>query len=294
MTNEKETALGRRQFLELAAGAAVLPATKQEFYSGAETVTLGKTGIRTSRLCFGTGVKAGGGKSSLDRLGHDGVIALLRHAYEKGIRCFDMAHSYGTHKYIAEALKDYPRDSYTIITKVGCRKDTPIEQRVNDFLKELKTDYIDVMQMHYVNQAEWPQNLAPVMEGLEKCKQAGKIRAHGLSMHMRPALEVAATTEWAEVCHVRLNPFKVLMDGPVPDNVDLCRKLKARGAGVIAMKILGEGWLSQYPEKIDQSVAFTLTSGVVDVMAVGFLDVKEVDDMMDRIARVAKPVIKKG
>lgn len=294
MTNEKETALGRRQFLELAAGAAVLPTAKPEFYSGAETVTLGKTGIRTSRLCFGTGVKAGGGKSSLDHLGHDGAVALVRHAYEVGIRCFDMAHSYGTHKYIAEALKDYPRDSYTLITKLGCRKDTPVADRVNQFLKELHTDYLDVMQMHYVNSAEWDTELAPVMEALEKCKQAGKIRAHGLSMHARVALERATGVEWAEVCHVRINPFKVLMDGPVEDNVELCHKLKARGAGVIAMKILGEGWLSQYPEKIDQSVAFALTSGVMDVMAVGFLAVKEVDDMMDRIARVSKTVSKKG
>ena len=124
------------------------------------------------------------------------------------------------------------------------------------------------------------------MEGLNAANKAGKIRTHGLSMHNIAALKTAVETPWAEVCHVRINPFKVLMDGSVEDITELCKKLNGRGAGVIGIKILGEGWVGQYPEKIDESLAFSIKGGFVDILDIGFLKVAEFDDIVARIARI--------
>lgn len=286
--------LKRRTFLEMAAGAVVAPAVKKPRFAASDTVELGKTGIKATRLCFGTGVKSNQRHSSLEALGHENAIQLLKKAYERGVRCFDMADSYGTHRFVAEALAEYPRESYTLITKIWWRKGgvpdeekKPVPEMVDRFLRELKTDHVDVVQMHCITSGDWPKEMAVMMEGLEACKKVGKIRAHGLSMHGFKALETAAVTAWADVCHVRINPFKVLMDGSVEDNMACCRKLHERGAGVIGMKILGEGWVGHYPEKIDESLAFALNSGAIDMLDIGFLDIKEVDDIIARISRIA-------
>ena len=285
--------LKRRTFLELGGAGVLAPVVPPKKFSATDTVELGKTGIKTSRLCFGTGVKSHNRNSGIGRTGHENAVKLIRHAYECGVRCFDMADSYGTHGFVAEALAPFPRESYTLVSKIWFRgggipaeDKKPAAETIERFLRELKTDYVDVVQLHCVTSGKWPQENVALMEGLEAAKKAGKIRAHGLSMHNIAALKTAAETPWAEVCHVRINPFKVLMDGPVEEISELCRKLHGRGAGVIGIKILGEGWVGQYPEKIDESLAFAVKGGFVDILDIGFLTVAEFDDIVARIARI--------
>ncbi|MGH9470433.1 MAG: aldo/keto reductase, partial [Terriglobia bacterium] len=97
-------------------GGSLLAATEAQF-SAADTVTLGKTGIRTSRLACGTGTIGGGGHSRQTRLGVDGLADLLVHGYDHGLRFFDSADSYGSHPAVAAALKRLPREKVTVLTK---------------------------------------------------------------------------------------------------------------------------------------------------------------------------------
>ena len=91
-------------------------------------ITLGRTGIRMSRLGQGTGVHGGERQSDQTRMGFEKLVDLMRHAYDRGIRFFDLADLYGTHVYFREALKSMERDKLAILTKVWWRYDGPEDQ----------------------------------------------------------------------------------------------------------------------------------------------------------------------
>src|ERR1700761_5046884 len=91
-------------------------------YRAHDEVVLGRTGIRTSRLAMGTGTIGGGGESNQTRLGTSPFVTLLLDGYhENGLRFFDTADSYGSHPYVAAAIKQLPRDKVTVLTKTDTR-----------------------------------------------------------------------------------------------------------------------------------------------------------------------------
>ena len=286
----------RRDFIKLSAagvvGNSVALADPPKKFSAYERVSLGKSGLRPTRLIFGTGVRSWNRSSELLRKGRDYAVNVIRGAYERGIRCFDMADTYGSHQPVADALEPFKRDTYLTMTKIWWRSggppDTkdPIEQLIERFLRELKTDYIDLVQLHCVDDGDWPVKLAERMEAQEKVKKAGKIRAHGISIHAFSALHASPEVSWLDAVHVRINPFGSKMEGPVDRNMAEITKLHQNGKGVIGMKILGEGTLSKDSDKINQSIAFALNSGVIDALDIGFVSVEEIDDIAKRIAAV--------
>lgn len=290
----------RRDFLKISTATAVAPIVgeareKSGHFSAYDKVSIGKTGIQTSRLCFGTGIRSINRHSMLLNKGRSFAVKLLREAYEHGIHCFDLADTYGSHQPFAEAMQGVPRDKYTIITKIWWRsggipeKDKgPVPQLIERFLRELKTDYIDVVQLHCVDNATWPTDLAKEMEGLEEAKKQGKIRAHGISIHAFSALHRAPTVPWLDVAHVRINPYGKIMAGSVSRNVQELKRFRENGKGLIGIKILGEGALSNDPAKIDHSLSFVLQNHLVDVVDIGFLSIDQIDDIAARIAKVEK------
>src|SRR5438093_1327852 len=116
-------------------------------FSASDTVTLGSTGIKTSRLAMGTGTVGVGHHSHQTALGVKGLSDLLLNGYDKGLRFFDSADSYGSHPHVAEALKHVPRDSVTVLTKTWARDTTSARADLDRFRRELGTDYIDVCLM---------------------------------------------------------------------------------------------------------------------------------------------------
>ena len=304
----KSGSLGRRSFVgslaafgagQVAFGAtgcaAHAPAERKAKarFSAWDEVALGGTGIRTSRLAFGTGVKAHNRSSGIIRRnGYDGAVKLLRAAYERGIRFFDTADSYGTHAAVREALSPFPRSSYVVCTKfwfmrggIPEAEKSDVESAVDRYLRELGTDYIDIIQLHCVSQPDWPTLLQRHMEGLERCKKAGKIRAHGCSFHGANSLPLAPDTKWLDVAHVQINPFGSKMGLPPEKALEQVRRLRAGGKGVIGMKVLGEGSIAK-EGRMDQSIAWVLKNDAADVLDIGFLDIAEIDDIARRIAAV--------
>lgn len=262
-------------------------------FSAWDEVALGKTGIKTSRLGFGTGVSSINRSSGLVRRhGHDGAVRVVRAAYERGVRFFDSADSYGTHSILREALAPFPRSSYVICSKYWfMRGGIPEEDRadvepsVERFLRELGTDYIDVLQLHCVTKPDWATALAAQMEALERCKKSGKIRAHGCSFHGASALPAALEVDWLDVAHVQVNPFGRNMGLHPKRTLECVARLRARGRGIVGMKVLGVGSLAK-EGKIDKSLAWVLQNHAADVLDIGFLELSEIDDLARRIMAV--------
>src|SRR5690349_8142055 len=125
-------------------------------FSATDTVVLGKTGIRTSRLAMGTGTIGFGHHSNQSALGVQGLSRLLLNGYDRGLRFFDTADAYGTHPHVAEALKHVPRDNVTVLTKSWSREPAAIRADLDRFRRELGTDHIDIFLMHCLSDATGP------------------------------------------------------------------------------------------------------------------------------------------
>src|ERR1700693_5946809 len=124
-------------------------------FSASDTVTLGSTGIKTSRLAMGTGTIGFGHHSNQTALGVKGLSDLLLNGYDWGLRFFDAADSYGSHPHVAEALKHVPRDRVTVLTKTWARDPATARADLDRFRKELGTNYLDICLMHCVTESDW-------------------------------------------------------------------------------------------------------------------------------------------
>ncbi|HTL15718.1 MAG TPA: aldo/keto reductase [Patescibacteria group bacterium] len=295
----------RREFLKcsvagvggLLAGLPVagVAAAKSAQYDPYEPVALGKSGLKVSRFCLGTGVHGGNRQSNHTRMGKEKFTALIQGAHERGVALFDLADLYGTHPFLVPALAGIPRDRYGIVSKIWFRPGgIPDKERpdadvvIQRFLKEIGTDYIDLVLLHCVESATWPSELRKQMDIMAKLKEKGVIRAHGVSCHSIEALEAAANDPWVDSVHTRINPYGMSMDGPVDKVVPVLQKLHAAGKGVVGMKIIGEGRLRNDDDKKDASARFVLGLGCVDVLNIGFEKVEEIDDFAGRVRKVAR------
>jgi aryl-alcohol dehydrogenase-like predicted oxidoreductase len=258
-----------------------------------ERVTLGKTGIQMSRFCLGTGMRGGNRQSNHTRMGKAKLESLMRGANERGVTVFDLADLYGTHPYIIPALQGMPRDRFTIISKIWWR-DGGIPERerpdsdvvVERFLRELKTDYIDLVLLHCVESPKWPEELRKQMDILENLKSKKVIRAHGVSCHTLGALQACINEPWVDSVHARINPTGVSMDDKPEKVVPVLKAIHDAGKGVVGMKIIGEGRYRNSDELRNQSIQFVLGLGCVDILNVGCENLEEVDDFASRVKHV--------
>lgn len=249
---------------------------------------LGNTPLQVSGVALGTGMRAFNRQSNQTRLGTVKFHALIRDSYDRGVRFFDLADSYGSHPYIVPALEGVPRDSYVISTKImggrgrrGASQDA--EQIVTRFLNEIHTDYLDMVLLHCMISGSWNTEQRALMDGLEKLKEKGVIRAHGVSCHSIAALKTAAADPWVDSVHARINAYGNKMDGAPGEVASILRQIRASGKGVVGMKLIGEGDFRNSPEQRRRSVAYA--QGLVDTMVVGFENAAEIDDFASNFKR---------
>jgi aryl-alcohol dehydrogenase-like predicted oxidoreductase len=250
-------------------------------FSAADTVTLGSTGIKTSRLAMGTGTVGSGHHSNQTALGIKGLSDLLLNGYDHGLRFFDAADSYGSHPHVAEALKHVQRDKVTVLTKTWARDPATARADLDRFRRELGTDYLDICLMHCLTEADWPERFKGVIDVFSEAKQKGIIRAHGCSCHSIEALRAAAKSPWVEVDLARINPIGSHMDADPQTVVGVLREMKAAGKAVIGMKILGQGDLAQ---RQDEAIKHALSLGILDAFTIGAESKSQQEDLIRRIA----------
>jgi aryl-alcohol dehydrogenase-like predicted oxidoreductase len=244
-----------------------------------DTVVLGKTGIKTSRLAMGTGTIGFGGSSNQTRTG--ALTRLLRTGYDRGLVFFDTADSYGSHPEVAEAVSRLPREKVVIMTKCDERDPKRAKADIERYRRELKTDYIDILLMHCMTEGDWTTRYRGVMDVFEEAKQKGIIRTHGCSCHTIEALRAAAQSPWVEVDLVRLNPVGAHMDADPQTVIAVIKEMRAQGKGIIGMKILGQGAMRS---RQDEAIRFALGTGVLDAFTIGAENENEQADLVRRIA----------
>lgn len=268
--------LGARSLPAFGATAGKLKAT--------DIVTLGKSGIKTSRLAMGTGSSGFNHTSNQAKLGVQGLADLLWAGYDHGLRFIDSADSYGTHPHVNAALKRIPRDKVTVLTKSWARDEKGMRADIERFRKELNTDYIDIFLMHCLQEDDWTTTCRGAMDVLSEAKQKGIIRAHGCSCHTIGALRAAAKSPWVEVDLARLNPKGLHMDADPGTVKSVLREMRAAGKGIVGMKILAQGDMKN---KKDEALQHALSSGVLDAFTIGCESREQQADIMQRISAMA-------
>jgi aryl-alcohol dehydrogenase-like predicted oxidoreductase len=275
-----------------------LAASEAANFDPYEIIPLGRTGLKVSRVCMGTGSNGFFRSSNQTRMGSKSFETLLRGAYDRGIRMFDLADLYGSHPYLMPALKGIPRNDFVVVTKIWRgpsglpEPERPdVDGVVTRFLKEINTDYLDLVLLHCVTVGSWPDQQRRQMDILSKFKNKGVIRALGVSCHSIPALEAAANDPWVESVHARINPYGASMDGRPTEVVPILKTIHAAGKGVVGMKIIGAGEFSNSDEMRNRSVRFVLRSGCVDVLNVGFESHDQIDDLAARVRNVPRAIV---
>jgi len=254
--------------------------TQEQKLSATDTVTIGRTGIQTSRLAMGTGTVGFGHHSNQTALGLEGLSRLLQNGYDNGLRFFDTADAYGSHPHVADALKHVDRSKVTLLTKSWAREASEMRADLDRFRRELHTDHLDIMLMHCLTEADWTTRYRPVMDVLSEAKAKGVLRAHGCSCHSIEALRAAAKSPWVEVDLVRINPIGSHMDADPVTVVGVLREMRAAGKGIVGMKILGQGDLRH---RQDQALRYAVGLGVLDAFTIGAESIAEQKDLMRRI-----------
>lgn len=293
--------INRRECIARLAGASVLMGTVgQQAVAGTKlaaptTTTLGRTGIKTSRLAMGTGFQGSKRQSNHTRMGFEKLVDLFQHSYDRGIRFIDLADLYGSHLYCREALRSIPRENVTLLTKMYWQYDSkkPAElpadykyrsanKALERFRHELNVDMVDIVLLHCLVNPDWNAEMQPYMDALTEAKEKKQIRAVGVSCHNFGAMKTAVDTPWVDVILARLNPYEEKMDASVGEVVALLKKAKAKGKGVIGMKIFGAGTLL---DKKDECIKFAQTNGVFDAMTIGATTPGQVDENLALMAK---------
>lgn len=278
----------RRRFLQtlLAAGAAPLVAAKG---TATDWVTLGKSKVKVTRLAFGTGSFSGRVQREL---GQEQFTRLVRHAYDRGIRFFETAESYGEmHKMLGIALKGIPRDTYRLMTKLTTREGTNPQDKIDELRRLAQTDYFDIALLHYQHFATWPKDSMRWQDGISEARVKQAIVGQGASVHGLPALRQMPGNKWLEVAMIRVNHNGTKMDaevyntndpGNVPEVVSHVKQVKGEGMGVISMKLVGEGAFTNREDR-QKAMRFAFQNAGVDCVTVGYKSTAEIDEAIENL-----------
>src|SRR5947209_6141418 len=284
----------RREFLKTGLAAGTLISTgalplKAARETATDWVTLGKSGVKVTRLAFGTGTASGRVQREL---GQDEFTKLVRYAYDRGIRFFETAESYGEmHKMLGIALKGVPRDSYKLMSKVTTREGVDPQEKIDELRKLANTEYFDVMLLHWQHVPTWPADTAKWQDGILEAKSKHAVVGYGASVHGLPALRQFPGNKWLEVAMIRMNHKGTAMDGEdyntrEPGNVNEVvthvKQVRNEGMGVISMKLVGEG---RFTNREDRKAAmrFAFRNAGVDCVTVGYKNTAEVDEAIENL-----------
>ncbi|MDR1972466.1 MAG: aldo/keto reductase [Treponema sp.] len=145
-----------------------------------ETISLGRTGLRATVAGLGCG---GFSRIGIGQFGLDHAAGIVRAAYGAGVNFFDTAAVYGTQAAVGRGLEGFPRNSYILSTKFPYKDKGPADfwAALEESLRELKTDYIDIYHLHGVAPADYPEVRDTFVPLMEKARAEGKIRFLGIT-----------------------------------------------------------------------------------------------------------------
>lgn len=285
------TELSRRSFLKTGVAASALASSlplKAERQSATDWVTLGRSGVKVTRLALGTG--SFGGRIQ-QQIGQEGLTRLVHHAYDRGILFFETSESYGdSQQMLAVALKGIPRENYMLMSKVTTHKGIDPAAKLDELRKNSNTDYFDIMLLHWQHSGTWVADTKQWQDAILAAEHKQTIKSHGASVHGLPALRLMPGNEWLQVAMIRMNHTGASMDaedydtrdlGNVNEVVEHVKKVKSEGMGVISMKLIGEGIFNH--EDRQKAMRFAFKNAGVDCVTVGYKSTAEIDEAIDNI-----------
>ena len=300
--------ISRRHFIQtstaLAGAAMISPWSLTDARAAADTpttvrtatdqVTLGKTGLKLSRLGFGAGsnnghVQLADGKAAF--------VDLIHYAYDHGITFIDTAQAYATFNVMADAIKGLPREKLFIQSKVDGRPEDVLGV-IDHHRKTFDTDYVDSLIVHCMTRGQWTDEWKQVMDAFDQAKDKKWIRAKGVTCHTLPALRAAVASDWTEVHQVRVNPQGAYTDrerdgwgvgGDIAPVLEQIKAMDAKGRGIIGMKIFGNGSFTD-PADREKSIRYAMSQKEIDAVVIGFKNRQEIDEAIERINRALKEV----
>ena len=206
-------------------------------------LTLGKTGITVPQNAFGC--------LPIQRVTLGTAVHLLRSAYDGGMRFFDTARAYTDSEEKVGVAFEGMRDKIVLASKTQAKTVDKFWEDLETSLKLLKTDYIDLFQLHSVPQCYQPGDGTGLYEAMCEAKEQGKIRHIGITAHKIGVAEEIVASGLYETLQF---PFSYLA---TDRDIALVKACEEAGMGFIAMKGLSGGlltnaeacmaFLSQYP-----------------------------------------------
>ena len=284
----------RRDFLKASLAAGTLSSVgalplHASPRAATDAVTLGKSGLKVTRLAFGTGSNNGYIQAGL---GQAGFTRLIHYAYDRGIRFFETAESYVTPAMLGVALKGIPRESYQLMNKVTTDEGVDPRQRFDEMRRLMQTEYFDIMLLHWQHNPDWLARTGRWQDGILEAQSKKTIRTRGASVHGLPALRQMPGNQWLEVAMIRMNHNGTRMDGPDyrddnnPTNrdevVEHVKQVKKDGMGVISMKLVGDGTFTRHEDR-QAAMRFAFNNAGVDCVTVGFKNTREIDEAINNL-----------
>ena len=227
-----------------------------------EYTTLGKTGLSVSRMGFG-GIP-------IQKVDASVTHALMERLAQHGVNYIDTARGYTvSEQFLGEALEGGLREKFVVATKSMARTKDAMARDIDISLKNLRTDYIDLYQIHNPSLAELEQVIAPggALEALMEAKAAGKVRHLGLTAHMAAVFERALELDWVETV---MFPYNIVET----QGEELMAKCREKNVGFICMKPMAGGAL----EDARLALRFIRQNENVSVVIPGMYDIREIDE----------------
>jgi len=190
----------------------------------------GRTALTVSRTGFGC--------IPIQRISYDESTALLRHAYEHGVTLFDTANAYTTSEDRIGTALHHVRDKIVLCTKSGAQTPDKVMENIENSLRMLRTDYIDVFQLHNPSFVPRPGGKDGLYDCALKAKEQGKIRYIGITAHSKDNAKEAVLSGLYDTLQY---PLSYLSSDEELALVQMCR---LSNTGLLAMKGLCGGLIS--------------------------------------------------
>lgn len=223
--------------------------------------TLGKTGLQISRMGFG-GIP-------IQRIDEEGTKALMQQLVEAGVNYIDTARGYTvSEQYLGYALEGI-RDKFVLATKSMSRTREAMEADIETSLRNLRTDYIDLYQVHNpsMEQLDVVVGEGGALEALMEAKAAGKIGHIGLTAHSAAVFERALELDWVETI---MFPYNIVEN----QGEELIRRCTEKNVGFIDMKPLAGGAI----ENAALALRYVCSNPHVSVVIPGMAEPKELEE----------------
>lgn len=229
------------------------------------------------KLCIGTGTYAVGGLSQQAMVPMKEYAEILSNAFNNGLNFWDTSDNYGTHPHIKEAFLTVSRKKVVLSTKTHAKNNKEIRHSVERSLKELDTNYIDILFMHGIDTLEDLEKQHGALLELIALKAEGIIKAVGISTHSYPILEKLVIMPEIDIILTNYNKFEDHMDASLEAYSKALQFGFDQGKGILVMKTLGEGRLAHY---FKETMLYNLSQPFIHSVLVGITTQNDLKELL--------------